>query len=118
MRNRQTGISLLGLLFGGFVAIIAALLAMKLAPSYIEYFNAKKAIYSIVNEGKELSVTDIRKSFEARATIDDITSIRPADIEIARDSGLVVLSFAYRKEIRLFGNVSVCIDFAASTEDR
>jgi len=118
MRNRQTGISLLGLIFGGIVLIFAALLLMKVTPSYIEYFNAKKAIYSIVNEGKEASVTDIRKSFEARATIDDITSIAPADIEISKDRGLLVLSFAYRKEIRLFNNVALCIDFAANTSDQ
>jgi len=118
MRNRQSGISLLGLVFGGIVLIFAALLAMKVTPSYIEYFNAKKAIHGIVNEGKDASVADVRKSFEARATIDDITSIRAADIEVSKDRGLLVLSFAYRKEIRLFGNVALCIDFAASTEGR
>ena len=115
MRKRQTGISLLGLIFGSFVLVVAALLAMKLVPSYIEYFNAKKAIYSIVNENPEGSVTDVRKSFEARATIDDITSVRPADLEIRKDRGLLVVAFSYRKEIRLFANISMCIDFAADT---
>ena len=117
MRKKQTGISLLGLIFGGFVLVIAALLAMKLVPSYIEYFNAKKAIYSIVNENPEASVNDVRKSFEARATIDDITSIRSQDLEISKDRGLLVVGFAYRKEIRLFANVSMCIDFAANTSE-
>ncbi|KPK07041.1 MAG: hypothetical protein AMJ64_07815 [Betaproteobacteria bacterium SG8_39] len=115
MRNRQSGISLLGLIFGGVVLIFAALLGMKVTPSYIEYFNAKKAIHGIVNEGREASVADLRKSFDARATIDDITSIRGADIEVSKEGGLVVLSFAYRREIRLFSNVALCIDFAAST---
>jgi hypothetical protein len=115
MRNRQTGISLSGLLLGGFVLIFAALLGMKLAPSYIEYFNAKKAINGIAQDRQELSPADMRKSFEARATIDDITSIAPADIEITKEGGLPVLSFSYRKEIKLFANVAVCIDFAAST---
>jgi len=117
MRNRQTGISLGGLLLGGFVLIFAALLGMKLAPSYIEYFNAKKAINGISQDRQEMSPTDMRKSFEARATIDDITSIGPADIEITKDGGLPVLSFSYRKEIPLFANVAVCIDFAASTRE-
>lgn len=117
MRKKQTGISLVGLIFGGMILIFAALLAMKVAPSYIEYFNAKKAIYGIVNENAEASVNDVRKSFEARATIDDITSVRPADLEISRDRGLLVVAFAYRKEIRLFSNISLCIDFAASTQE-
>ena len=118
MRNRQTGISLSGLLFGGIVLIFAALLGMKLAPSYIEYFNAKKAIHGVANDGQEASIVDLRKAFDARATIDDIGSIRGADLEITKDRGLLVLSFAYRKEIHLFSNVSVCIDFSASTSDQ
>jgi len=116
MRRKQTGISLGGLLLGAFVLIFAALLLMKLAPSYIEYFNAKKAIYSIANENPDASVADVRRSFDARATIDDITSIRAADIEISKDRGALVLAFAYRKEIRLFSNISICIDFVASTD--
>jgi len=118
MRNRQSGIGLSGLLFGGIVLIFVALLGMKLAPSYIEYFNAKKAIHALANESQEASVQDLRGSFDARATIDDITSIRAADIEVSKDRGLLVLSFAYRKEIHLFSNVSVCIDFSASTADQ
>jgi len=117
MRKKQTGISLLGLIFGGFVLVIAALLAMKLVPSYIEYFNAKKAIYGIVNENPEASITDVRKSFEARATIDDITAVRPAELEVSKDRGLLVIGFSYRKEIRLFANIAVCIDFAANTAE-
>jgi len=115
MRKKQTGVSLGGLLFGGIVLIFVALLGMKLAPSYLEYFAAKKAIHGIANERPDASISDVRKSFDARATIDDITSIKAADIEITKEGGVVVLSFAYRKEIRLFSNVSVCIDFAATT---
>jgi uncharacterized membrane protein len=117
MRKKQTGISLLGLIFGSFVLIIAALLAMKTVPSYIEYFNAKKAIYGIANENPEASVKDVRNSFESRATIDDITSVRSQDLEISKDRGLLVIAFAYRKEIKLFSNISLCIDFAASTQE-
>jgi uncharacterized membrane protein len=117
MRRKQTGISLLGLIVGSIVLIIAALLAMKTVPSYIEYFNAKKAIYGIANENPEASVKDVRNSFESRATIDDITSVRSQDLEISKDRGLLVIAFAYRKEIKLFSNVSLCIDFAASTQE-
>lgn len=117
MRNRQTGISLGGLLLGGFVLIFAALLGMKLAPSYIEYFNAKKAITNIAQDRQDASVNEMRKSFEARADIDDIHSIRSADIEVTKEGGAAVLSFAYRKEIPLFANVTVCIDFAATTRE-
>ena len=38
-----------------------------------------------------------------------------AELEIGKDGGEVVISFAYAKKIPLFANVSLLIDFAAST---
>jgi hypothetical protein len=38
-----------------------------------------------------------------------------ADLEISKDGGDTVISFAYTKKIPLFANVSLLIDFAASS---
>jgi hypothetical protein len=48
--------------------------------------------------------------------VDDITSIKGADLEITKDGGTVVITAAYRKEIPLFANVGVYIDFAATSK--
>jgi hypothetical protein len=117
MRNRQLGLSLGGLIFVAIVVIFVALLAMKVVPKYIEFFTAKEAITAIANSG-ETSPQEIRKSFDARQAIDDMPSLKPSDLVISREGGGVTISFAYRKEIPLFANVGLYIDFQASSSSR
>ncbi|MGH8745334.1 MAG: DUF4845 domain-containing protein [Burkholderiales bacterium] len=114
MRNRQSGLGLGGLIFGSVVLIFVVLLGLKVGPKYMEYFTIKEAITAIANSG-ETSPAEIRKSFDLRQAIDNMPSIKPTDLIISRDSGQVVISFAYRKEIPLFANVGLYIDFQASS---
>jgi hypothetical protein len=120
MRNRQLGISLLGLIFGLILLIMVALLAMKLTPAYLEFFAIKKALNGISNErrgGGQASVAEIRKAFDARAVIDDFTAVKGADLEITKEGNEVVISTTYRKEVALFANLGIYIDFVASSRD-
>jgi uncharacterized protein DUF4845 len=114
MLNRQRGLSLLGMVVVVFIVIFVALLTMKLVPSYIEFYAAKVAIEKIALAGGA-SVGEIRKAFDSRATIDDINVIKGQDLEITKLGNEVVISFAYRKEVPLFSNVGVYIEFAASS---
>lgn len=115
MRTTQRGVTLMGLIVGLFVVIVLALFAMKLIPSYIEYFTAKGAIEAIARERQASTPAEVRRAFENRSAIDDITSVRPTDLEISREGNDIVIGFAYRKEVPLFANVGVYIDFAASS---
>jgi Domain of unknown function (DUF4845) len=117
LRQKQRGVSLGGLLLVMFVVVIVGIMGLKLIPGYIEYFKAKAAIEAIAGDRSRTgSVAEVRKAFDARATIDDITVPKAADLEITKEGGgNVVISFAYRKEFPLFANIGVYIDFAAST---
>ena len=115
MQHRQRGLSLGGLFLGLFALILLALLAMKLIPAYMEYGTAKNAIQAIARERASASPQDIRRAFDGRAQIDDITAVKASDLEITKEGGEVVISFAYRKEVPLFMNVGVYMDFAASS---
>ena len=117
MRKGQLGISLTGLIVGAIILVLGALLAMKVAPPYLEFFNAKKLIGQISNEGNT-SVADIRKAFDLKSSIDDVTVIKGSDLEITKEGGDIVISFAYRKEIPLFGNAGLYLDFAADSKGR
>lgn len=116
MRNKQEGIGFLAI-FMIFVAVaLIAVGGMKVFPAYQEFLTTKKAISGIAaSEGRTGSVTDIRKAFDRRALVDNISTLTGADLEVSKDGGEVVISFAYSKKIPLFHNVSACIDFAAST---
>ncbi len=116
MRNKQGGVSFLVIFLIGVVVALAAVGALKIGPAYAEFSTVKKTIIAIAaSEGRTGSVAEIRKAFDRRANVDNITAITPGELEISKDGGEVVISFAYAKKIPLFANVSVCIDFAAST---
>jgi hypothetical protein len=117
MRARQRGITLLGLIIGSFVLVFVALLAMRLLPSYIEYFTIKKALVSISNEmrGRSGSASDVRRAFDARQAIDDFEAVKASDLEITKQGNDVQIVAAYRKEIPLFANMGIYIDFVAES---
>jgi len=118
MRKKQLGVGLGGLMMGSVIVIVVAMVGIKLLPSYIEFFAIKKAVNAIASEkAGGASVVEIRKSFDARATIDDISSIKSADLEITKDGGQLVIAARYRKEVGLVGNLGVYIDFAAVSRE-
>jgi hypothetical protein len=62
-------------------------------------------------------VAEIRRAFDARQAIDDFTAVKGADLEITKLGNDVVISASYRKEVPLFGNIGVYIDFEATSRD-
>lgn len=117
MRRKQLGLSLGALMVGAFVFIILALLGMKVAPSYLEFYTIKKAVVALSAEKRGASPNDIRKAFDQRAQVDDISTIKGSDLEITKEGSEIVINAAYRREIPLFGNVGLHIDFAASSKE-
>ena len=116
MRNRQRGLSIVGLIFGSVVLVFVLLLGMKLFPPYLEFFTAKKHIIQIAQEQRAGTVGDVRKAWQLKTAIDDVSAITDKDLEITKDGGEIVISFAYRKEVPLFANVGVYLDFAANSK--
>jgi hypothetical protein len=118
MRNKQRGLTLGGLVMGLFVVIIVALVGLKIVPAYMEYGTAKNAIQAIARERNATTPAEVRRAFESRAAIDDINAVKASDLDITKEGGDMVISFAYRKEVPLFANVGVYVDFAASSRGR
>jgi hypothetical protein len=117
MRNRQTGVSLSGLIVVFVILIFLALLGMKVGPAVAEFFTAKKHIKNIAQEKRGASVAEIRKAWDQKTMIDEVNVISSTDLEITKDGGDVVISFAYKKEVPLFANVGLYIDFAANSKE-
>ena len=115
--NRQRGMSFIGILVILILVVFAALVGMRVTPAYIEYFTIKKAVNSIAQSGelRGATVSEVRRAFERRANIDDITSVLPQDLQVSKEGNEVVIAFAYEKRVPLFYNVSLLIDFAGSS---
>ncbi len=118
MRKNQLGVSLGGVLVGGVIFIVLAMLGLKLAPSYIEFFAIKKAVAAVGEDARNgANAAAIRRTFDARAVIDTIETVKGSDLEITKDANGVVVSAAYRKEIPLVANIGIYIDFSAVSRE-
>jgi hypothetical protein len=118
MRKNQLGVSLGGLLVGGVIFIVLAMLGLKLAPSYIEFFAIKKAVTAVGEDARNgANAAAIRKTFDARAVIDTIETVKGSDLEISKGETGLVVSVGYRKEIPLVANVGIYIDFSAVSRE-
>jgi hypothetical protein len=116
MRNKQRGVSFPVIFLIGVVVALGAVGAMKVGPAYSEFSTARKAIVAIAaSEGRSGSVAEVRKAFDRRANIDNVTVVTARELEISKEGGELVISFAYAQKIPLFANVSLLIDFAASS---
>ena len=116
--NEQAGVSITMLLIVLIALALAAVAGMKVGPAYMEYAQIKKSVADIVQSGeaRTASVSEIRKSFDRRAQINDISVITGQDLDISKDGGDVVIAFAYPKKVALFSNMSLLIEFEASSK--
>jgi len=114
----QRGMGFFGVLVMLIAIVFVAIVGMKVAPAYIEYFSIKKAVTGMVESGelRNATVADVRKAFDRRAIIDEISSIQGSDLEITKEGSEIVLGFAYEKRIPLFYNISLLIDFQGSSK--
>lgn len=115
--HKQSGLSLGGLLIAAIVIVFAALLLFRVLPAYIEYFTVQKTLSRIARDPEMQKATpaQIRDAFSRSTQIDDITAVTPADVEVSKDGGQLVLSASYAKRVHIVSNVSACFDFAPSS---
>lgn len=118
MKIQQRGLSMLGFLFVAIMLVLVATFAMKLVPAYVEFFSVKSVLKTMGSDGslKTQSNAEIRNSFMKRASIDNIKAVEGDDIVIDRRNGGLVISTEYAFREKLFGNVSIVVDFKASSD--
>lgn len=114
-----------GMTFIGWVVVLAlvisdVLIGVKVVPAYIEYFSVKKVLATLANEPGfgTMSAKEIMDSFERRAAIDYINAVDSKDLEINKVDGENVVSVEYSQKIHLVSNISIVLDFSASTSGK
>ncbi len=114
---RQRGLTMFGFLFVAFFLVLIAMLAMKVVPAYIEYFSVKKILATMGQESdvKSKGNAAIREDFMKRASVGYVTVVKPDDLAIDRVNGVPVITADYEFRTTLIGNVSLVIDFKASS---
>lgn len=109
--RRPRGVTLLGLLFWGGLLGFGSIIGMKVLPTINEYYTIQRAVEKVAKDGGS-TVPEIRNAFQKQKDIEfSITSIEPKDLDITKENDKVVVSFAYAKEVELFGPVSLLIRY-------
>jgi hypothetical protein len=118
LHHSQRGLTMFGFLFVAVVLIAIAMLAMKLVPAYIEFFSVKKILNTMGQDSeiRSMSNGEIRNSFSQRAGVGYVTVVKPEDLSIDRHGGTPVITAAYEYRTNLVGNVSLVVDFSASSD--
>ena len=111
----QRGVTLSGLLVWGIVIAIVAILGMRVVPEVIDYYKIKKGVTATAANANGKTVAEIRAMYGRYAEVDHTQTVSPADLDISKEGGEVVIAFAYEKRIPLFANVSLVIEFEGSS---
>lgn len=113
----QRGMSLVGLVFAGAIVFSLIILAVKMAPAYIEYASVKKLMYKIGHEPNfaTMSNEEIAKAFDEGANLSYISSVKSSDLTIYETDQKVVAA-EYQVATHLVANVSLLMKFKATTE--
>ena len=115
--NRQRGVTFVGMVFIAGLIVFVAIIGLKLIPAYIEYATIVNHLREIARspDARGASPKDIQVMFNKRAQIDAIDVVKGNDIEVEKEGDQVILRTAYSTKIKLFGNLSACIDFVATS---
>jgi Tfp pilus assembly protein PilE len=100
LKRQQRGMTFVGLVITAIVIVFIGMVVIQAAPTYLEFVTVQKAVDRAATG---TTVAEIRGNFDKAATIDNITAITGRDLEISKVAGQVVVSFAYEKDIHLFG---------------
>jgi hypothetical protein len=113
LRDRQQGMTFIGwvlmlMIFGFFV-----LLALKLIPTYLEYFRVVKQLSSLEEQGglETKAAVEVRKLLLRRFSIDDIDSIPPDQIKIEKKERRIIIDLKWEVRTPMIGNVDALVTF-------
>ena len=113
--SRQGGISFIGLLFVAVVLACVGVVVAQVIPTLIEYQAITKAA-SKAAEGS--TVPEVRAIFDRSQAIDDYKSVSGKDLDVQKVGERVVVSFAYDREIHLFGPAFLVLKYKGQGQSR
>ena len=112
-RSRQRGLSFLGLLVVGGMLAACGVIIVEIVPTAIEYQGVRRAADK-AQEGP--SMADVRSIFDRAASVDNIKSISGKDLEVSKEGEKIVVSFAYQREIHLFGPAYLTLKYSGRSK--
>lgn len=99
-RSRQRGLSFIGVIILGLLAVAAFAIGGQSIPIFIESQSIQKAL----DKSKAgNSVPEVRSIFDKAAQIDDIKSVKGEELDVTKNGDKVVVRAKYAREVALAG---------------
>lgn len=117
-RSRQQGISLISVLIVGALAVFVLLIGFRSVPAVTEFMAIERNVKVLAGEGdRGTTAAELRRGFDKRGEIDNVSSVTGADLDITKDNGKTRIEVEYARKVPVVANVSLLIDFHASSAD-
>lgn len=114
--SRQRGLSLISTLIVGAFLAFALLIVFRTVPAVNEYMAIQRILKIVAEEGDNgASVSEMRRSFDRRGQIDDVSTVTGVDLAISKQAGKTLIQVEYGRKVPVAGNVSLLLDFQASS---
>lgn len=109
-RAPRRGITLFGLLFWAIVIGFVAYIVVRTVPTVAEYLTIQRAVTQIAASNPS-TVGEARAAFDRQKDVDAISSISGKDLTVTKENDKVVVSFAYDKQLPIYGPVYLLIKY-------
>ncbi|MDP2419480.1 MAG: DUF4845 domain-containing protein [Hydrogenophaga sp.] len=113
MKQQQRGLTFLGLLIVGILLAFTGVILAQVVPTYVEFMAVQKAAKKAATGS---TVSEVRGIFDKSAQVDNINSISGKDLEVGKEGDLVVVTFAYSREIHLAGPAYLTMKYEGSSK--
>ncbi len=113
MRQRQLGMTFIGLLCILVLVGTIGYAGVRLIPLYLNYMKLARTMESAATEfkGENPDLSGVRKSLDRHWAIEDITAVEQKDIEITKDEHGMQLHVAYDDSAPYIANISLSVHF-------
>lgn len=116
-RNRQRGMSSLGLLIVIGIAAFALLCIFKIGPLYLDNSFVGGSLEKMASEDLgRMSNSEIRVQLDKHFTVDNVRDISSKDVKIERKRNRVILTLDYEKRVQFLGNLDAVARFSHTVD--
>jgi len=113
-RRCHSGLATFSAMFWVLMVGSIVYLFFKVLPAMNEHFTIRKVVRGIAASGPATPL-DVQTAFDRQKSVEGIESISSRDLEITREDGVLVITYAYDRKIPLAGGVSLLIRYDGTT---
>lgn len=112
MRHTQQGMTMIGWLVMMVLIGFLTLIALRLIPGYMEFYTILQSVESVHGQATpETTPAQIRGNLSKRFVVNDIESLKPSELIIKRQDGVLTIHVLYEYRTPMMGNVDAVIVF-------